>query len=175
MTQNDFTLELHLHLSQIAAFQSTITTIVPPLTALDSDLRSKGGFPHLHRLHNLPFAYAATVIEVVRRKEFSQFFLERTSALAEALAKVVNAEKKRRTAHRIQVLAMLPWDLGPVIDGPGPSVEMSVVGGGEALSNLNLSRADVQGMSRSLGSVALIFRRPAQALGLTRSGSRDPR
>lgn len=85
------------------------------------------------------------MIEVVRRKEFSHFFLERTSALAEALAKVVNAEKKRRTAHRNEVLAMLPWDLGPVVDGPGPNVDMSVVGGGEGLQSLNIDRSDIQG------------------------------
>jgi autophagy-related protein 11 len=35
-------------------------------------MRMKGGFAHLQRLHGMAFAYGASVIEVVRRREFGQ-------------------------------------------------------------------------------------------------------
>ncbi len=40
------------------------------LLALETDLRAKVGFPHLQRLHNMPYFYGATIIEIVRRNEF---------------------------------------------------------------------------------------------------------
>ena len=43
------------------------------LTALQSSFRTKNAFPHIQRLHNLVYAYGATLIEIVRRKEFGQY------------------------------------------------------------------------------------------------------
>lgn len=38
--------------------------------SLQTDLRAKTSFSHIQRLHNMPYAYGATIIEIVRRKEF---------------------------------------------------------------------------------------------------------
>lgn len=42
------------------------------LATLEIDFRQKGGFPHLQRLRNMLYMYGATVVEVVRRREFSE-------------------------------------------------------------------------------------------------------
>jgi autophagy-related protein 11 len=42
------------------------------LATLESDFRQKGGFPHLQRLRSMLYMYGATVVEVVRRREFSK-------------------------------------------------------------------------------------------------------
>jgi autophagy-related protein 11 len=44
--------------------------IPPALTALQASFRGKNSFSHIQRLHNMLYAYGATVIEIVRRKEF---------------------------------------------------------------------------------------------------------
>lgn len=45
------------------------------LATLEIDFRQKGGFPHLQRLRNMLYMYGATVVEVVRRREFSELIL----------------------------------------------------------------------------------------------------
>lgn len=42
------------------------------LSGVESELRVKGGFIHLQRLHQMPYAYGATLIEIVRRKDFGE-------------------------------------------------------------------------------------------------------
>jgi hypothetical protein len=57
--------------------------------------RTKAAFPHLYRLHHLPFAYAATVVEVVRRKEFGQFMNDWVGRLRETLINFTAREMAR--------------------------------------------------------------------------------
>lgn len=42
------------------------------LSQLQAKSRAKTSFPHIQRLHNMLYAYGATVIEIVRRKEFGE-------------------------------------------------------------------------------------------------------
>ena len=46
----------------------------PNMTGVSELLRAKNGFSHIQRLHNMIYAYGATVVEIVRRKEFGAFF-----------------------------------------------------------------------------------------------------
>jgi autophagy-related protein 11 len=39
-------------------------------TLLQASLDSKGSFSDIERLHNVVYAYGATMVEAVRRKEF---------------------------------------------------------------------------------------------------------
>lgn len=47
----------------------------PALANLQASFRGKNSFLHIQRLHNMLYAYGATVIEVVRRKEFGKYAL----------------------------------------------------------------------------------------------------
>ena len=40
------------------------------ITSLQASLDIKGSFSDIERLHNVVYAYGATMVEVVRRKEF---------------------------------------------------------------------------------------------------------
>lgn len=68
--QNTFTEHCLRGLRQISALNNDLVTLPADLTALQSSFRAKNAFPHIQRLHNLVYAYGATLIEVVRRKEF---------------------------------------------------------------------------------------------------------
>ncbi len=60
--------------------QSQMANQMPPLNLKN--------FAHLHRLHSMLFAYGATLVEIVRRREFEQFFAGRVQGLVEVFAKV---------------------------------------------------------------------------------------
>lgn len=65
---------LHL-LQDISALQSDYADAGTGLTSLEMDLKSNklDGFKHLARLKNMLWAYGATVVECVRRREFGEF------------------------------------------------------------------------------------------------------
>jgi hypothetical protein len=61
-------------LRQISSLQSDLSEIPSDLTSLEAELRNKAGFSHLQRLHHMLYMYGATLVEVVRRKEFGESF-----------------------------------------------------------------------------------------------------
>ena len=136
-------MDVHVHLRRVALFQARITEIILPLSSLDADLRSKAVFPHLHRLHQLPFAYAASVVEIVRRKEFSTFLLDWTSRLSETLEKFTSVEQKRRHQLKADTLSQLPLSVPALEESMSPKVEVSVMGESQSLAGVGLGRADI--------------------------------
>jgi len=117
------------------------------LTSLDSDLRSKTAFPHLQRLHHLPFAYVATVVEVVRRKQFSTFLLDWTARLDEVSGKFIGTERKRRQDLRDETLSSLPWSVVGLEESMAPAVHLSAGGDSETLAAMSITREDIEGTS----------------------------
>lgn len=75
----------------------------------------------------------------------ARFFLDRSQRLAETMAKLISAERKRREAYRVEVQGQLPWDT-KTMDGAPPQLELSTIGGGGE-EELSLNRSDVEGMS----------------------------
>ena len=55
---------------------------------MQTTLRAKNAFAHIQRLHNMIYAYGATLIEIVRRKEFARFFYQRAQLILEVMAKL---------------------------------------------------------------------------------------
>lgn len=51
---------------------NNIVQIPPTLASLQASFRGKNSFSHIQRLHNMLYAYGATVVEIVRRKEFCE-------------------------------------------------------------------------------------------------------
>lgn len=58
------------------------------LASLQTTLRTKNAFAHIQRLHNMIYAYGATLVEIVRRKEFARFFYQRAQLILEVMAKL---------------------------------------------------------------------------------------
>lgn len=131
----------------MADLQIQLNDFVKPLTNLDFDLRSKSTFPHIIRLRQLPFAYGAAVIEVVRRAEFSTSLLDWTSRLSEALNVLTAAEQKRRLEYRSDVQANLPWTVSQLDESMSLTVDINVASGSDALAGMHISRQDIESRS----------------------------
>ncbi|EPQ25874.1 uncharacterized protein PFL1_06548 [Pseudozyma flocculosa PF-1] len=144
-------------LQDISSLQSEFADLGAGLAAVDADLHSNkvDGFKHLHRLKNMLWAYGATVLEVVRRREFARHFLSKSQALAELMAKLSATERKRRQRYRSNVFGQLPWEvkgmeeLAPALEITTARTGGSDGGGGVA----ELGREDLEALLQLLDAV----------------------
>ncbi|SOV07388.1 related to ATG11 - required for mitophagy [Ustilago sp. UG-2017a] len=156
--RNDI-LERSLHLLiDISGIQSEFTETGSLLAAVDADLHSNklDGFKHLHRLKNMLWAYGATVVEVVRRREFAKHFLGKSQSLAEIMAKVSASEWNRRQFYRSDISSLLPWEVKGMEDKP-PSLEITTPRvSSEGMADLSLP--DLEALYELLDHVDLRLR-----------------
>jgi autophagy-related protein 11 len=75
-------------LRRISALNDDVLRLPVAMTSLQTSFRAKNSFAHIQRLHGMLYAYGATVIEVVRRKEFATFFFARAQSILEVMAKL---------------------------------------------------------------------------------------
>ncbi|KAJ7231272.1 putative peripheral membrane protein [Mycena haematopus] len=145
--KNDYTEQCIGVLRSISVLNNDMIQIPPTLANLQSSFRSKNSFAHLARLHNMLYAYGATVIEIVRRKEFSRFFYQRAQSILEVMAKLSASERKRRQVHRGEVHGQLPFETRGMDDAI-PTIDFSPSGNLDA--SYSLEREDVDGLLRVL-------------------------
>ncbi|KAL1744863.1 hypothetical protein HDZ31DRAFT_63668 [Schizophyllum fasciatum] len=129
-------------LRRIGVLNNEMVKIPGNLSDLQASFRGKNSFSHIQRLHNMLYAYGATVIEIVRRKEFSRFFYQRAQSILEIMAKLTASERKRRQVYRSEVHGQLPFDLRGM-DDPVPAIDFSPSGSTDAA--YSLEREDVEG------------------------------
>ncbi|WVQ83863.1 hypothetical protein IAT38_006007 [Cryptococcus sp. DSM 104549] len=144
--KNDFTYDIHLHLRQVANFQSTMHGLMDPIRKFEGDLtdnKERSAFPHLHRLHHIPFAYATALAEVVRRRDYGQMLVEWVKRLKSTLAEFTSGEEKRREQVQKELLSQLPFGL-TMLEGAGPKVAVEVTTGAEGLSAVNFGYEEVE-------------------------------
>ncbi|KAF8627343.1 hypothetical protein AX15_004415 [Amanita polypyramis BW_CC] len=132
-------------LRRVSRLNSEIVQMPPALVSLQAGFRGKNSFLHIQRLHNMLYVYGATVVEIVRRKEFSRFFYQRAQSILEVMAKLSASERKKRQLYRGEVHGQLPFDT-PGMDDPVPTVDFSPTGNPD--SHYSLEREDVQGLLR---------------------------
>ena len=72
LAQNLYTRQCLTILHHVAALNNELVHVPPALSALVASFRGKTSFSHIQRLHNMLYAYGATIIEIVRRKEFCE-------------------------------------------------------------------------------------------------------
>ncbi len=152
---------LHL-LIDISGIQSEFTETGSLLAAVDADLHSNklDGFKHLHRLKNMLWAYGATVVEVIRRREFAKHFLGKSQSLAELMAKLSASEWKRRQFYRSDISSLLPWEVKGMDDKP-PSLEITTPRvSNEGMADLGL--ADLESLYELLDLVDLRLREESE-------------
>ncbi|KAF8218322.1 putative peripheral membrane protein [Mycena galopus ATCC 62051] len=145
--KNAYTQQCIGALRSISVLNNDMIQIPPSLANLQSSFRGKNSFAHLARLHNMLYAYGATVIEIVRRKEFSRFFYQRAQSILEVMAKLSASERKRRQVHRGEVHGQLPFETRGMED-PIPTIDFSPSGNLDA--SYSLEREDVDGLLRVL-------------------------
>ncbi|KAK7041445.1 oligomeric, coiled-coil, peripheral membrane protein [Paramarasmius palmivorus] len=134
-------------LRHITVINNDLIQIPPELTALQASFRGKNSFLHIQRLHNMLYAYGATVIEIVRRKEFSQFFYHRAQSILEVMAKLSSSERKRRQVYRSEIHGQLPFETKGM-DDPVPTIDFSPSGITDQV--YSLEREDINGLLRVL-------------------------
>ncbi|KAI0792411.1 putative peripheral membrane protein [Abortiporus biennis] len=128
-------------LRQISILNNYIVKLPVSFSALQASFRAKTSFSHIQRLHNMLYAYGATVIEVVRRKEFAQFFFIRAQGILEVMAKFSAGEQKKRQVFRGDVQGQLPFELRGM-DDPVPAIDFSPTGSHDSQYSLELHVLD---------------------------------
>ncbi|KAJ7785215.1 putative peripheral membrane protein [Mycena maculata] len=146
-TKNAYTQQCIGALRTISGLNNDMVQIPPALANLQASFRGKNSFSHIQRLHNMLYAYGATVIEIVRRKEFSRFFYQRAQSILEVMAKLSASERKRRQVHRGEVHGLLPFETRGMDDSV-PTIDFSPSGNLDA--PYSLERDDVDGLLRVL-------------------------
>ncbi|KAI5123251.1 hypothetical protein M0805_001340 [Coniferiporia weirii] len=143
-------------LRRISILNADIVQLPGLMNSVQGDLRIKTSFAHIQRLHNMPYAYGATLIEIVRRKEFARFFYQRTQTILEVMAKLTSTERKRRQIYRGDVHGQLPFDTRGMDDAV-PAIDFSPTGGKDG--DYSLERSDIDAFMQMLDA----FERSVQA------------
>ncbi|KAJ3388310.1 hypothetical protein HDU92_001559 [Lobulomyces angularis] len=93
-------------------------------------------FSQLLHVHRMAPAWGASLIEIVRRKEFSKIFMQKAKNMAEVLAKFRAHEEKRRRNFTSEISRYIPNGLIHGLDGKPPFCEVSITNSNESLPNL---------------------------------------
>ncbi|THH32812.1 hypothetical protein EUX98_g1391 [Antrodiella citrinella] len=145
--KNSYTERCIATLRQISVLNNYLVELPVAMSSLQSSLRAKTSFSHIQRLHNMLYAYGATLVEVVRRKEFVEFFNQRSQSILEVMAKVSANERKRRQFYRGEVHGQLPFE-AKGMDDQVPAVDFTPKAPAE--SPYSLDRSDVDALMHVL-------------------------
>ncbi|KAJ4473012.1 putative peripheral membrane protein [Lentinula aciculospora] len=156
--KNGFTRQVLTTLRRISVLNNDIVQIPPILAALQASFRGKNSFSHIQRLHNMLYAYGATVVEIVRRKEFARFFYQRAQNILDVMSKLSSSERKRRQVYRSEIHGQLPFDTKGMDVDPVPTIDYSSSMGDDSDSAYSLERADVDGLLHVLDDLEQLSR-----------------
>ncbi|PLW08793.1 hypothetical protein PCASD_23065 [Puccinia coronata f. sp. avenae] len=123
-------------LNKISKLQSIIPSIGVELQALNTDLKTRTDpFRYLARLKDFVTAYASTVVEVVRRREYARHLADYASALNNLVSKLANDERRRRAGYSSEYAGKLPFTVDGLDDKSIPTIEFEIrlIGAGGAL------------------------------------------
>ncbi|KAI0631177.1 hypothetical protein C8Q77DRAFT_1131798 [Trametes polyzona] len=137
--KNAYTEQCVYTIQRISELNTELVTIPSAMSTLQTSFRAKTSFSHIARLHNMLYAYGATVVEIVRRKEFARFFYQRAQSILEVMAKLSSNERKRRQAYKNEVQGELPFSVG--LDDAVPSIDFSPHGNSDV--PYSLERKDI--------------------------------
>ncbi|KZV84188.1 hypothetical protein EXIGLDRAFT_842413 [Exidia glandulosa HHB12029] len=156
-------------LRKISNAQSDLVALPGLLTSLQSDFRGKAAWQHLSRCHNMLYAYGATIIEIVRRKEFARLFAQRAQTIAEVMARFSAAERKRRQVYRSEIHGQLPFETRGLDGDPVQALEMSTATVPDASGSYHLERVDVVEFVQFVEALEASYGSPGEDNPVTRS------
>ena len=133
-------------LNRISVLQSEYADFGGALASVDMELHSSkiDTFKHLQRLKSMLWAYSATIVEIVRRREFSDFFLAKSHAVAELMAKLSEQDKEKRALHKSEVQGLLPWEVRGINSAP-PILDIKTSGTASGSEqSVRLGREDIE-------------------------------
>ena len=106
-------MQWHMNLVQdISSLQSDFSELGELMADTDTALEAcvQNDFKVLNQVHTIYGAYGATLVEAVRRSEFTQMYLNRAQRIAELMAKVSEKETLRRKRHTQIVSDAFPYN-----------------------------------------------------------------
>lgn len=106
-------MQWHMNLVQdISSLQSDFTELGELIADTDAALETcvRNEFKVLKQVHTMYGAYGATLVEAVRRSEFTQMYLTKAQRIAELMAKVSEKETLRRKRHMQAISDVFPHD-----------------------------------------------------------------
>ncbi|KAI9748314.1 MAG: hypothetical protein M4579_007258, partial [Chaenotheca gracillima] len=136
------------HLQTISVLESTLATVNPQLSNLDLTPQGIDAFDVLSLVSRLPFLYGSVLVEIVRRKEWSERIKVDSSNLAEELAAYKDEEERRRRKWRRTVSALVSNEAG---EEHALAVEVNLQS--EAQSYPSVQRQDVEEYMRFLRGI----------------------
>ncbi|EJF59536.1 hypothetical protein DICSQDRAFT_156224 [Dichomitus squalens LYAD-421 SS1] len=145
--KNVYTEQCMYTIRRISELNTDIVAIPSAMSALQASFRAKTSFSHIARLHSMLYAYGATIVEIVRRKEFARFFYQRAQSILEVMAKLSSNERKRRQAYKNEVQGELPFEV-KAIDDAVPNIDFSPSGSNDF--PYTLERVDIDEFLRVL-------------------------
>ncbi|CDO68658.1 hypothetical protein BN946_scf184790.g7 [Trametes cinnabarina] len=148
--KNGYTEQCIYTIQRISELNTELVALPSAMSQLQSSFRAKTSFSHIARLHNMLYAYGATIVEIVRRKEFARFFYQRAQSILEVMAKLSSNERKRRQAYRNEVQGELPFDVRG-LDDPVPNIDFSPSGSTDF--PYSLERSDIDDLLHILDSL----------------------
>ena len=104
-------------LVSVAHLQSMIASTGPKISQMNSTLTLHiQAFSQLLHVHRMAAAWGATLIEIVRRREYSNLFLLKAKEMAEILAKFRLVEERKRDNFKAEISRYLPPGLVKGLD-----------------------------------------------------------
>ena len=129
----------------IASVTPTITTLTNAL-----NMQSEALLQLLH-VHRMAPAWGATLVEVVRRKEYVKIFLQKSKEMADILNQFRAQEQRRRDTFKGEIFRYVPQGLIDGLDESPPYCEISVSNTKDALPALGME--DISAFERLVNTI----------------------
>lgn len=145
----------HLDLVQdIGSLQSDFAELSASVAQIDWALQSPPlrQFEHLQRLKRMCWAYGATLVEAVRRTEFTSRFLRQAQNVAELMAHVSELEITRRKKYVADIAPFLPWEPSAMELMP-PVLDITTRRRDQSESSIRFAREDVDEFFNQLETI----------------------
>lgn len=105
----------------------------------------------LLHVHRMAPAWGATLVEIVRRKEYVRIFLQKAKEMADILNQFRTQEQRRRDTFKSEILRYIPAGLIQGLEEAPPYCEISVSNTKDSLPNLVTD--DIQAFERMVSSI----------------------
>ena len=123
----------------IAHYQSLVASVNPLIDNLQSAIKSQSdALMQLLHVHRMGPAWGATLVEIVRRKEYVKIFIQKAKLMAEILSQYRSLEQKRRETFKAEIIKYIPTGLVSGMDDPTPFCEVSISNTKDNLPNITI-------------------------------------
>ena len=114
-----------------------IASVAPTISSLVNAVNMQSeAFLQLLHVHRMAPAWGATLVEIVRRREYVRIFLQKAKDMADVLNQFRAHEQKRRDTFTNEILRYIPHGLISGLDEPPPYCEISVSNTKDSLPNI---------------------------------------